>query len=333
MKTVVIGSGSWGSGLAQVLADNHVDVTIYGNCTEELQDIAENHRNEKFFPNVDLNPAIKVSTTIDVVKDADMIVLSVPTIAIESVCRDLLPYLDHKVIIVNTSKGFHPVTNERMSNVIRSVIPEQYLSSVVSLIGPSHAEEVVIRMLTTICAVSLKEADAQKIQKLFSNDYLRIYTGTDEIGSEIGVAVKNAIALASGVLYGLGYGDNTRAALITRGLMEMTRYGVALGGKKETFMGLTGIGDLIVTCTSKHSRNFQAGYDIGKHNSAKYFWDNNTKTVEGVRTAKAVHENAKRLGIDMPIVNEIYQVLFEDKNPEDSARDLMLRDLKSEINF
>lgn len=333
MKTVVIGSGSWGSGLAQVLADNHVDVTIYGNCTEELQDIAENHRNEKFFPNVDLNPAIKVSTTIDVVKDADMIVLSVPTIAIESVCRDLLPYLDHKVIIVNTSKGFHPVTNERMSNVIRSVIPEQYLSSVVSLIGPSHAEEVVIRMLTTICAVSQKEADAQKIQKLFSNDYLRIYTGTDEIGSEIGVAVKNAIALASGVLYGLGYGDNTRAALITRGLMEMTRYGVALGGKKETFMGLTGIGDLIVTCTSKHSRNFQAGYDIGKHNSAKYFWDNNTKTVEGVRTAKAVHENAKRLGIDMPIVNEIYQVLFEDKNPEDSARDLMLRDLKSEINF
>ena len=145
--------------------------------------------------------------------------------------------------------------------------------------------------------------------------------------------MKNAIALASGVLYGLGYGDNTRAALITRGLMEMTRYGVALGGRKETFMGLTGIGDLIVTCTSKHSRNFQAGYDIGKHNSAKYFWDNNTKTVEGVRTAKAVHENSKRLGIDMPIVNEIYQVLFEDKNPEDSARDLMLRDLKSEINF
>ena len=220
-----------------------------------------------------------------------------------------------------------------MSDVIRRNISAEHLSSVVSLIGPSHAEEVVIRMLTTICAVSQKEADAQKIQKLFSNDYLRIYTGTDEIGSEIGVAVKNAIALASGVLYGLGYGDNTRAALITRGLMEMTRYGVALGGKKETFMGLTGIGDLIVTCTSKHSRNFQAGYDIGKHNSAKYFWDNNTKTVEGVRTAKAVHENAKRLGIDMPIVNEIYQVLFEDKNPEDSARDLMLRDLKSEINF
>ena len=308
MKAVVVGSGSWGTGLAQVLCDNNEDVMIYGNCESEIRDINENHQNAKYFAGVELNPALKATTDIQVVKDAD-------------------------VIVVNTSKGFHPETFDRMSDVIRRNISAEHLSSVVSLIGPSHAEEVVIRMLTTICAVSLKEADAQKIQKLFSNDYLRIYTGTDEIGSEIGVAVKNAIALASGVLYGLGYGDNTRAALITRGLMEMTRYGVALGGKKETFMGLTGIGDLIVTCTSKHSRNFQAGYDIGKHNSAKYFWDNNTKTVEGVRTAKAVHENAKRLGIDMPIVNEIYQVLFEDKNPEDSARDLMLRDLKSEINF
>ncbi len=333
VKAVVVGSGSWGTGLAQVLCDNNEDVMIYGNCESEIRDINENHQNAKYFAGVALNPALKATTDIQVVKDADVIVLSIPTIAVESVCKEIDALLDHKVVVVNTSKGFHPETFDRMSDVIRRNISAEHLSSVVSLIGPSHAEEVVIRMLTTICAVSLKEADAQKIQKLFSNDYLRIYTGTDEIGSEIGVAVKNAIALASGVLYGLGYGDNTRAALITRGLMEMTRYGVALGGKKETFMGLTGIGDLIVTCTSKHSRNFQAGYDIGKHNSAKYFWDNNTKTVESVRTAKAVHENAKRLGIDMPIVNEIYQVLFEDKNPEDSARDLMLRDLKSEINF
>lgn len=333
MKTVVIGSGSWGTGLAQVLCDNKEDVIIYGNCESEILDIQNNHKNSKYFEDVELNPNLCATTDINVVKDADVIVLSVPTIAIESVCKEVDALLDHKVIVVNTSKGFHPETFERMSEVIRKNISPEHLSSVVSLIGPSHAEEVVIRMLTTICAVSLNEEDAQKIQKLFSNDYLRIYTGTDEIGSEIGVAVKNAIALASGVLYGLGYGDNTRAALITRGLMEMTRYGVALGGKQETFMGLTGIGDLIVTCTSKHSRNFQAGYEIGKHNSAKYFWENNTKTVEGVRTAKAVYENAKRLGIDMPIVNEIYRVMFEDKNPEDSAKDLMLRDLKAEIRF
>lgn len=333
MKTVVIGSGSWGTGLAQVLCDNKEDVIIYGNCESEILDIQNNHKNSKYFEDVELNPNLCATTDINVVKDADVIVLSVPTIAIESVCKEVDALLDHKVIVVNTSKGFHPETFERMSEVIRKNISPDHLSSVVSLIGPSHAEEVVIRMLTTICAVSLNEEDAQKIQKLFSNDYLRIYTGTDEIGSEVGVAVKNAIALASGVLYGLGYGDNTRAALITRGLMEMTRYGVALGGRQETFMGLTGIGDLIVTCTSKHSRNFQAGYEIGKHNSAKYFWENNTKTVEGVRTAKAVYENAKRLGIDMPIVNEIYRVMFEDKNPEDSAKDLMLRDLKAEIRF
>ena len=211
---------------------------------------------------------------------------------------------------------------------------EQYLlkklSSVVSLIGPSHAEEVVIRMLTTICAVSQNEADAKKIQHLFSNDYLRVYRGNDEVGSEIGVAVKNAIALASGMLSGLGYGDNTRAALITRGLAEMIRFGTALGGRAETFMGLTGMGDLIVTCTSVHSRNFQACFEIGKAGNAQIFWDTNTKTVEGVRTAKIVHEIAAEKGIDMPIVNEIYSVLYEGKSPVQSARDLMLRDLKPE---
>lgn len=330
MKTVVIGSGSWGSGLAQVLADKKEDVIIYGMCEEEIQDINENHRNSRYFPNVVLNENLKATTDIQVVKDADVIVLSVPSIAIESVCEQVGNLVDKKVIIVNTAKGFHPSNNERMSEVIRDAMPKEKLSSVVSLIGPSHAEEVVERMLTTICAVSLNEEDAKTIQHLFSNDYLRVYRGSDEIGSEIGVAVKNAIALASGMLAGLGYGDNTRAALITRGLTEMIRYGTAFGGKKETFMGLTGIGDLIVTCTSVHSRNFQAGFDIGKSGSAKIFWETNTKTVEGVRTAKIVHDVAKQKGIDMPIVNEIYKVLYEEKNPVQSAQDLMLRDLKPE---
>ena len=232
---------------------------------------------------------------------------------------------------MNTAKGFHPVTNGRMSEVIRASISEEHLSSVVSLIGPSHAEEVVVRMLTTICAVSINDADAKLIQELFSNDYLRIYRGNDEIGSEIGVALKNAIALASGVLAGVGYGDNTKAALITRGLAEMIRFGTAYGGRMETFMGLTGIGDLVVTCTSVHSRNFQAGYEIGTHNSAEYFWKNNTRTVEGVRTAKIAHELAKELGIEMPIIDEIYKVLYEGGNPKESAKKLMLRDLKEEM--
>lgn len=333
MKVTVIGSGSWGCGLAQVLCDNHVDVTIYGNCESEINDIMQNHKNSKFFGDVELNPELVATTDIQVVKGSDMVVLVVPTIAIESVCQQIDPLLDKKTIIVNASKGFHPETFERMSNVIRANISSEHLSSVVSLVGPSHAEEVVIRMLTTLCAVSLNEEDAKTVQQVFSNEYLRVYTGNDEIGSEMGVAIKNAIAVASGVLYGLGYGDNTRAALITRGLMEMTRYGVAMGGKAETFMGLTGIGDLIVTCTSRHSRNFQAGLEIGKANSAEVFWKNNTKTVEGVRTAKAIHEMAKEKRIDMPIINEIYQVLYENKRPDESARDLMTRDLKKEMNF
>lgn len=330
MKVTVIGSGSWGTALAQVLCDNGVDVIIYGRSEAEIKDLNLNHRNRKYFHEVALHKSLKGSTDIHCAKGSDIVVLSVPTIAIESVCEQLNDILDKKTIIVNTSKGFHPETFERMSCVIRRVLKPTYLKSVVSLIGPSHAEEVVVRMLTTICAVSVCEEDAKIVQKTFSNEYLRIYTSTDEIGSEIGVAVKNAIALASGILHGLGYGDNTRAALLTRGLMEMTRFGVAMGGKKETFMGLTGIGDLIVTCTSEHSRNFQAGYEIGKAGTAKIFWETNTKTVEGVRTAKAVHEQAISLGIEMPIVDEIYKVLFENKNAKESAQQLMLRDLKAE---
>lgn len=331
MKVVVAGSGSWGCGLAQVLCDNHVDVMLYGNDPQEINDINENHKNSKYFEHVELHPELKATTDLQVFQDADIVVFVVPTIAIESVCKQIDPILTKKIIAVNASKGFHPVTNDRMSNVIRNSISKDHLSSVVSLVGPSHAEEVVIRMLTTISAVSLNQRDAETIQEIFSNEYLRVYRGDDEIGTETGVALKNAIAVASGVLYGLGYGDNTRAALITRGLAEMIRYGVAMGGKKETFMGLTGIGDLIVTCTSKHSRNFQAGYEIGTHNSAKYFWDNNTKTVEGVRTAKVVHDVAAQKGIDMPIINEIYKVLYEEKDPKESAKDLMLRDLKHEM--
>lgn len=330
MKTVVIGSGSWGTGLAQVLCDKGENVTIYGLDEQEIQDINIHHKNSKYFTDVELNPKLTATCDITVVKDADVIVLSVPSVAIESVCKQLSELITKKVIIINTSKGFHPITNDRMSNVIRQAMPKDKLSSVVSLIGPSHAEEVVVRMLTTICAVSQNEEDAKTIQHLFSNDYLRVYRGNDEVGSEIGVAVKNAIALASGMLAGLGYGDNTRAALITRGLAEMIRFGVAFGGKQETFMGLTGMGDLIVTCTSEHSRNFQAGYQIGKTKNAKQFLATNTKTVEGIRTAKIVHELAVEHHINMPIVDEIYKVLYEEKDPVQSARDLMLRDLKPE---
>lgn len=331
MKTVVIGSGSWGTALAQVLVDNKEEVIIYGIEKSEIDDINLNHENAKYFEGVELNPELKATDDITVVKDADIVLLAVPTFAIEGICLQIDPYLKGNVIVVNVSKGFHPETSERMSEVIRRCISKEHLSSVVSLIGPSHAEEVVIRLLTTIDAVSLNEEDAQTIQRIFSNNYLRIYTGDDEIGSELGVAIKNVMAIASGILSGLGYQDNTRAALITRGLQEMIRYGVFFGGKQQTFMGLTGIGDLIVTCTSVHSRNFEAGYQIGKENDVSNFLKYNKKTVEGVRTAKIVHKVAKENGIDMPICEEVYQILFEGKEPKTCANDLMLRELKKEF--
>lgn len=331
MKTVVIGSGSWGTALAQVLADNKEEVIIYGIEKSEIDDINLNHENSKYFEGVELNPNLKATDDITVVKDADIVLLAVPTFAIEGICLQIDPYLKNNIIVVNVSKGFHPETSERMSEVIRRCISKEHLSSVVSLIGPSHAEEVVIHLLTTIDAVSLKEEDAQVIQRTFSNNYLRIYTGDDEIGSELGVAIKNVMAIASGILSGLGYQDNTRAALITRGLQEMIRYGVFFGGKQQTFMGLTGIGDLIVTCTSIHSRNFEAGYQIGKENDVTNFLKYNKKTVEGVRTAKIVHKVAKENNIDMPICEEVYQILFEGKEPKTCANDLMLRELKKEF--
>lgn len=330
MKIFVIGSGSWGSALAQICVDNGHDVLIYGNCADEINEINATHTNSKYFPNVTLNVNLKGTLNLEDVKDADIVILSVPSIVTASVCKQMQPYLTKKTIVVNTSKGFEPNTNKRMSEAIRDAFDSTKLSSVVSLIGPSHAEEVVVRLLTTVCAVSLNDEDAKTVQNVFSNNYFRVYTGNDEIGSELGVAIKNSIALASGMLAGIGYGDNTRAALITRGLAEMIRFGVAFGGQEKTFMGLTGIGDLIVTCTSVHSRNFEAGYQIGKADSARAYWDHNKKTVEGIRTTEVLYRLKAEKNISMPIVDEIYKVLYENKKPSESAKDLMLRELKAE---
>ncbi len=330
MKVCILGSGSWGTALGKVLADNQVDVTIWGINEEEIKDIQERHQNQKYFENVMINPNLKATSDIRIVEDADIILLAVPTIAIEELCQKTSPLVNKKVVIINVAKGFHPVTHERLSVAITKAMDSSKLSHVVSLIGPSHAEEVIEGLLTTVNAVCEDEGVAEMVQQLFSNDYFRVYRNTDVIGAEIGVALKNVMAIASGILYGLNQGDNARAALMTRGLAEMARYGLAQGGKPETYIGLTGVGDLIVTCTSKHSRNFQAGYQIGKANSAEKFWEENKKTVEGAMTAKVVYEEAIRQNIDMPITTEVYRVLYEGKSPEIAIRNLMSRELKSE---
>ena len=332
MICTIIGSGTWGSALAQVLADNNHKVTIYGVDKIEIEDISQNHKNSKYFGDeVILDESIiATSNLIEALNETEVIVLAVPTIAIRSVLKQIKPYLINKPYIVSVAKGFDPDTFERMSEVIRSEIPSSLRQEVVSLIGPGHAEEVILKKLTCVTSTSIDKKCGEVIQKLFSTPYFRVYVQTDEIGAEYGVAIKNAIAIASGISQGIGMGDNAKAALATRGLVEMIRFGTHFGGQISTFMGLTGIGDLMVTCNSEHSRNFQAGYQIGKANSAIEFLKNNKKTVEGIRTAKIIHDIAKEKNINMPIIDAVYEVLYEEGNPIDIVYKLMTRELKKE---
>jgi glycerol-3-phosphate dehydrogenase (NAD(P)+) len=329
MKTAVLGTGSWGTALAQVLADNGQNVVLWGIDPEQVKDINENHHNRRYYDD-EINHNLTATTDMNFVKDADIVLAAVPTMALESVLSQAARLIDHKVIVINVAKGFHPETHQRLSEVIRDIVPKSRLKAVVSLIGPSHAEEVIKRKLTAVNAVSIDEEAAKTVQELFSNQYFRVYRNTDEIGAEIGVATKNIMAIASGILAGIGQGDNARAALVTRGLAEMVRFGTAKGGQAATFLGLDGVGDLVVTCTSRLSRNFMAGYQIGREGSSRGFFANNKKTVEGVFACKVVYEEAKKMGIDMPITSAVYAVLYKDADPKAAITALMSRDLKSE---
>lgn len=329
MKTAVLGSGSWGTALAQVLADNKEDVLIWGRNQSEVDDINRNHKNSRFF-DTEINPAVKATTDLSEIHGCQCLLLAVPSIAMENVLRNAIAYLDEPVVVINVAKGFHPASHKRLSVVIKETVPQDRLRAVVSLIGPSHAEEVILRLLTVINSVSDDMAAAEMVQRMFSNSYFRVYTNDDVIGAEVGTAVKNIMAIASGCLTGIGQGDNARAALMTRGLAEMSRFGIALGGRKETYLGLDGVGDLIVTCTSHHSRNFMAGYEIGKAHGAEEFLKNNKRTVEGIFACKIVHEEAIKRHISMPITDQVYAVVYEGKSPDQAIHDLMNRNLKQE---
>lgn len=332
MKVTIFGTGTWGSGLAQVLSDNNHECLMYGIVEEQIADINNNHRNSFFFGNdVILAETIKATSSLKAAVDfSDIYVISVPSVAMRGLLKQISEHQTRKAIFINTAKGFDNEKEERLSNLIREEIKPEFLKGIVSLIGPSHAEEVVLRLLTLITATSLDLECAETVQLLFSNDYFRVYTQEDEIGAELAVAYKNAIAIASGMLHSLGYGDNARAALITRGLNEMVRFGTFFGGKAETYLGLTGLGDLIVTCNSFHSRNFQAGLEIIKQGSAKDYIANNKKTVEGIRTTRIIHSVGIKNKLDLPIVEGIYKILFEEDNPVHVVNLLMNRPLKKE---
>ncbi|MCD8195029.1 MAG: NAD(P)H-dependent glycerol-3-phosphate dehydrogenase [Coprobacillus sp.] len=331
MKFGVIGGGAWGTTLAQVLDDNGYEVIIYSNREIDVYSINNEHRNITYFPDNYLSEHIKATTSLEeAVKDKDVLILSVPTVAFKSVLEQIEPLLTKKVLLINTAKGFDVDTNDRLSETIRKIIPETKREEIVSLIGPSHAEEVIIRDLTCICAVSKNKTIAKKVAKIFSNSYFRVYTNDDEVGSELCAAMKNAIAIGSGVLEGLGYGDNARAALCTRGLAEITKFVLASGGKKETLLGLTGLGDLVVTCYSRHSRNFCAGEEIGKDDDATHFLETNTKTVEGLKTIEVVKRLSDKMNIELPIIDALYQIIYSKARPSQLISSLMNRPLKSE---
>ena len=326
-KIAILGAGSWGLALGLLLNEADNDVTIWCYDTKEKDDILAHRENKRCLPGIKLPIEMQFTNEMEeALKGQDIVITAVPSKAIRSTMVLAKPYLEAKSVIVNVSKGIENETQMRLSEVIKSVVPNE----VVVLSGPSHAEEVARHIPTTVVASSTDAVAAEMIQDVFMNDYFRVYTNPDLIGVELGGALKNVIALAAGVVEGMGYGDNTKAALMTRGVAEMTRLGVAMGGDPATFAGLTGIGDLIVTCTSGHSRNRRCGELIGQGHTLEEATKRINMVVEGVPTTKASHALMLSYGVEMPILDAIYKGLFENVSVKDAVQQLMGRDKKME---
>ncbi len=325
----VLGAGSWGTALSVVLAQNGHQVMLWSHREEEAKRMQEEREQASKLPGVLLPENITVTGNMEAaLKGNDAVILAVPSTAIRSTAAKLREYVPSGQMIVCVAKGIEDETFLTLTEIIEEEIPG-VRACVLS--GPSHAEEVGRQMPTTVVAGAKKKEDALYIQDIFMNSYFRVYTSPDVIGIEMGGALKNVIALAAGITDGLGYGDNSKAALITRGISELTRLGTALGGKTETFSGLTGVGDLIVTCTSIHSRNHRAGELIGKGYTAKEAMDEVKMVVEGVNSAKAALKLARKKGVNVPIIEKINAVLFEDKKAEDAVKELLMRDRRKEF--
>lgn len=332
-KVTVLGAGSWGTALATVLADNGHDTLIWSHRADQAAEIQDHHTNAKYLPDVTLPTNLKATSDIEAaVHHADVIVMAVPTAGIRETCQKIMAHITAPTLFVHVSKGIEPGTLMRISDIMREELATEYISDLVVLSGPSHAEEVVKHHPTTVAAACENLTAAERVQDLFMNAYFRVYTNQDVIGVEVGGALKNVIALAAGAIDGIGYGDNAKAALITRGLAEISRLGVKMGAEPLTFMGLTGMGDLIVTCTSVHSRNYRAGFKLGEGKKLDQILDEMGMVVEGVRTAKAAHQLAEKYDVSLPIANALYSVLFEGKAPLDAVDDLMLRMKKRELD-
>ena len=328
MKIVVIGDGGWGTANALLLVGYGHDVTVWGAFPDYIEEQRRTRRNEKFLKGVVLPDALKLTADREeAVKGAEIVVLAPPSKFFASVMEGFKGLITDDQLVVSLTKGLCESSNKRMTELAKEILG---LKSVVALAGPTHAEEVSRGIPTTIVAACEDEEKAKLVQKVWSGPLFRVYTSTDPVGVEIGGAVKNVIAIAVGCSDGMGFGDNTRAALITRGLAEMKRFVLAYGGKPETLSGLAGIGDLIVTCTSVHSRNHSVGERLGKGERIEDILASMQMVAEGVWNSKVIHEFASSLGVEMPICDLVYALCYEGYDAKKAVEAIMTRELKSE---
>ncbi len=324
----IIGAGSWGCALSWLLSNNGNQVTVWSIMEDEVSMLRNCHEHKDKLPGVILPDDMEFTTDLEsAVKDKDLLVLAVPSPFTRSTAGKMAPFIKEGQKIVNVAKGIEDVTLMTLSEIIEQEIPK---ADVAVLSGPSHAEEVGKGIPTTIVVGSKKKDTAEYMQSLFMSDVFRVYTSSDVLGIELGAALKNVVALAAGMADGLGYGDNTKAALITRGIAEIARLGINMGGRIETFYGLTGIGDLIVTCASMHSRNRRAGILIGKGVSMEEAMKEVKMVVEGVYSAKAGYALAQKYQVNVPIIEQVNKILFEGRPAAQAVSELMLRDKKVE---
>lgn len=326
-KIGIIGSGTWGTAIGILLSNNGHEVTLWSAIPEEIEELKQSRRHPNL-PEAELPEGIRFTADLaEAMEEKDLLVMAVPSVFVRQTAKKMNPLCSDGQLIVNVSKGLEEETLSTMSMILEEELP---MAEVAVLSGPSHAEEVSRGLPTTCVAGAHKRVVAEYVQSVFMSPVFRVYTSPDVLGIETGAALKNVVALAAGTADGLGYGDNTKAALITRGMAEIARLGVAMGGKAQTYAGLSGIGDLIVTCASMHSRNRRAGILIGKGYSMEEAMKEVNMVVEGVYSAKAALTLSKKYGVPMPIVEQVNQVLFEGKSPKDAVSDLMLRDRRIE---
>lgn len=333
MKIGVIGAGAWGTALANLLANKGLDVTLWAFEKEVCADILEERENKVFLPGIPLSPNIRPSNDLDqAAADKEMLVFVVPSHVFRSVAVRMVHHPTEKTLIVSATKGIENKTHLTASGILRQLLPPRLHSRIAILSGPSFAKEVANNIPTAVTVAAFDPNVAREVQTAFATPYFRVYTSHDTVGAELGGALKNVIAVAAGISDGLNLGYNTRAALITRGMTEIQRLGIRLGANPKTFMGLAGIGDLVLTCTGKLSRNWTVGYKIGQGIKLDAILSDMRTVAEGVKTTRSVYNMSRKIGVEMPIAEQLYRMLYEDLDPKEALQALMSRDLKHELD-